>query len=64
MATIKPEQTNTETIPYQPVCPRHGERVRPYYGCAKCVIEEVLRHERRAEDMLRLPEVQKRIPAA
>lgn len=49
MDTTNHDQNKTEATVYEEICPRHGARVRQHYGCPKCVIEEVRRHERRAD---------------
>ncbi|TAM80134.1 MAG: hypothetical protein EPN47_16720 [Acidobacteria bacterium] len=52
METIEYDQNETEIVPFQQICPRHGERIRRYHGCPKCVIEEVRRHEMRIDPSL------------
>ena len=47
--TIENNQNEAETTPFEQHCPRHGTRIRRYFGCPKCVIEEVRRHERRMD---------------
>lgn len=47
MDATEHDNNETETSPFQDVCPRHGERISRHHGCPKCVMEEVRRHERR-----------------
>ncbi len=54
--TIDNNQNDVETTPFEQHCPRHGTRIRRYFGCPKCVIEEVRRHEKRLDDLLMLDE--------
>ena len=54
--TIENDQNQVETTPFEQHCPRHGARIRRYFGCPRCVIEEVRRHERRMDDLLMLDE--------
>jgi hypothetical protein len=39
--------TESEISPFQEICPRHGAKMNRRHGCAKCVMEEVRRHESR-----------------
>ena len=50
--TIESSQNEVEPTPFEQHCPRHGARIRQYYGCPKCVMEEVRRHEKRMDDLL------------
>ena len=52
METTENRQNETEITPFEEICPRHGEKVRRYHGCPKCVIEEVRRHERRIDSSI------------
>ncbi len=52
--TTENNQNGEQTTPFQEICPRHGTRIRPYFGCPRCVIEEVHRHERRMDASLLL----------
>ena len=54
--TIENNQNEVEPTPFEQICPRHDARIRQYYGCPKCVIEEVRRHEKRMDDLLMLDE--------
>lgn len=46
--------TESEISPFQEICPRHGAKMNRQHGCAKCVMEEVRRHESRIHTPLDL----------
>lgn len=47
MDTVNHDHNESETSPFQDMCPRHGTKVHRHHGCPKCVMEEVRRHESR-----------------
>jgi hypothetical protein len=62
MDTIERDQTEPETTentepteasPFEQIGPRHGMKVHRYYGCTKCVLEEVRGHEKRIGESFR-----------
>lgn len=70
MEMIEPDQNQTESAPFEQICPRHGARVRRYHGCPRCVIEEVRRHESRidpsvsSEDSIPADSIEKQVAAS
>jgi hypothetical protein len=52
MQTTEQNEDDLEVTPVIEICPRHGTRVRRYFGCPRCVIEEVRRHEKRIDAAL------------
>ncbi|HET9177063.1 MAG TPA: hypothetical protein VFQ24_01760 [Terriglobia bacterium] len=70
MEMIEPDQNQTETAPFEQICPRHGARIRRYHGCPRCVIEEVRRHESRIdpsvtrEDPIPADSIEKQVAAS
>lgn len=56
MEVVEIEKEEAEIIPDLQICPRHGARIRRYFGCPRCVIEEVRRHEKRMDAAFRREE--------
>ena len=56
METENQNQNEAETTPFEQRCPQHGARIRRYFGCPRCVIEEVRRHEKRIDVPLEFEE--------
>lgn len=56
MEIVGQEAAEPQITPFDEICPRHGVRIRQHFGCPKCVIEEVRRHERRMDALLEYDE--------
>jgi hypothetical protein len=52
MQMTEQNEDELEITPVIEICPRHGTRIRQYFGCPRCVIEEVRRHEKRMDAAL------------